>query len=78
MHLKHRWINLLLALDQFANVLLGGQPDETISSRAYRGRREKWYWRWLAAALDRLDPGHSLAAWEAERRGRQQDPDARP
>ena len=28
--------NLLLALDQLLNVLLGGYPDETLSSRFYR------------------------------------------
>lgn len=29
---RYLW-NLLIALDQFANTLLGGFPDETISSR---------------------------------------------
>lgn len=32
--------NILIALDQLANALMGGDPDETISSRlekAYRG-----------------------------------------
>lgn len=34
---KERYIQKdLVGLDQFANVLLGGSPDETISSRAAR------------------------------------------
>ena len=31
-------INILLGVDQFFNTILGGDPDETISSRA--GKRE--------------------------------------
>lgn len=37
--------NLLLALDQSLNAIFWGNPDETISSRAYRGRingSRKW------------------------------------
>lgn len=37
--------NVLIAIDQLANAVLGGEPDETISSRAYRRRIEgskKW------------------------------------
>lgn len=30
------WLALLIALDQLANTLLGGYPDETLSSRAHR------------------------------------------
>lgn len=33
--------NLLIGLDQFANVILGGAPDQTISYRAYK-HREHW------------------------------------
>jgi len=33
------FLNLLIALDQFGNALLGGDPDETISSRF--GKRSK-------------------------------------
>ena len=34
-------LNLLIGIDQFANVILGGAPDETISSRCWR-HREHW------------------------------------
>lgn len=30
--------NILIALDQLLNALLGGSPDETLSSRAHRAR----------------------------------------
>lgn len=38
-------INFLLAFDQLANVIFAGEPDETLSARAYRlelNRRRKW------------------------------------
>lgn len=30
------WMALLIGVDQMANALLGGYPDETLSSRAHR------------------------------------------
>ncbi|KAA8555060.1 hypothetical protein [Pseudomonas marginalis] len=39
--------SLLLAIDQFANALMWGYVDETLSSRAYRCRNNKK--RWLIA-----------------------------
>lgn len=38
--------NVLIALDQLANTLIGGQPDETISAKAYRMRVEKDSFGW--------------------------------
>lgn len=37
-------VRVLIALDQFANVLIGGHPDETISARAARAAEngERW------------------------------------
>lgn len=34
--MKQYLLNVLIALDQLANVLLAGAPDETLSARAYR------------------------------------------
>lgn len=34
-------LNLLIGIDQFANTLLAGAPDETISTRCWR-HREHW------------------------------------
>lgn len=49
--------NLLIAFDQLGNAFIGGDPDETISSRAAKGQH-RWYWRWLGYGLEFVDPGH--------------------
>lgn len=34
-----RWVeNVLIAIDELGNAIIGGSPHETISSRAYRAR----------------------------------------
>lgn len=65
------WVlNVLIGLDQFANTLIGGAPDETISSRASRARTRGARWgRWLCACLDWLDPGHCQDAQHTEETG---------
>lgn len=37
-------INVAIGLDEFGNALTGGDPDETISSRAAKARNEKRAW----------------------------------
>ena len=74
-------LNLAIALDQLANVLLAGAPDETLSSRAHRMRVKghRW-WGWTADAIDALlffDPDHCACAYESERRRLQQPADLR-
>lgn len=67
-------LNLLLALDQFGNVLLGGDPDETISSRLGRiatanGGSIPWsrpLSRAAGWALDRIDRDHCHDAIEPD------------
>lgn len=49
--------NLFVALDQLANAILMGDPDETISSRAAK-RQHKRGWRWLGWVLEKIDKGH--------------------
>jgi hypothetical protein len=50
----------LIGIDQAANAILFGDPDETISSRAGKGRRRgSRGWTILANFLDFLDPNHS-------------------
>lgn len=53
-------LNVLVAFDNLVNAwFLMGDPDETISSRAYKGRiNGKKYWTLLANFLDWVDPGH--------------------
>lgn len=36
--------NILISIDQLINALFGGNPDETLSSRAYKFSRKGCYW----------------------------------
>lgn len=57
--------NISIGWDQLLNAYLLGYPDETISSRAGKGRRAgKWYWTVLADILDFIDPNHAEDAIE--------------
>lgn len=67
------WLGVLIGIDQLGNALAGGDPDETISSRI--GRRKikgggsiKWKRHPLHylidAALEKIDPGHSIRSIE--------------
>lgn len=66
------FLQILIALDQLANALLGGYADETLSSRAHRMRQKgQPYWRWTAGFIDLLffwDRDHCRKAWESELR----------
>lgn len=42
--MKRYFWNILIALDQFGNAVTGGDPDETISSRAGKAMREGKVW----------------------------------
>lgn len=65
-------LNLMIALDQFANALLAGDPDETLSSRAWRAEQSgQRYWGWTRRAIDMLffwQDGHCRAAYLEEQR----------
>jgi hypothetical protein len=54
---------VLIALDQLANTLVGGYADETISARAYRKRwkRREAFINWLFR-----DPDHCRSSFESE------------
>ncbi len=76
-----RLLNVAIALDQLANALLAGQPDETLSSRAHRMRVKghRW-WGWTADAIDLLfffDPHHCERAHLSELRRLQLPPSLR-
>lgn len=49
-------INYLIAVDQLANVLMMGHPDETISSRLGRASgKERYFWvRWFRIFVNTL------------------------
>ncbi len=57
------WIKqVLIAVDQLVNALLGGWADETLSSRAYRLRHLP-FWSTLHLAIN------TLFFWDYEKRG---------
>ena len=64
------WFQILIALDQLINALLGGDADETLSARAHRMRvKGHRYWGWTAGAIDKLffwQRGHCHAAYQRE------------
>lgn len=70
---KYLW-SIFIALDQLANTFLGGDPDETISSRL--GKWSQKYedtnnWRWLIAKplcsiLGFIDPNHCQSSIELD------------
>jgi hypothetical protein len=67
-------LQVLIAIDQLANALLGGWADETLSSHAHRRHPR------LARVIDALfwfDPEHCRAAFESERFRLQAPPESR-
>ena len=69
MKLKQYIINLLVAFDQFINVLFSGQPDETISSRAWRCKDANSFWGFMRKLIDTIfffQPQHCFKAYLAE------------
>lgn len=63
-------LEILIAIDQLINTLVGGRADETLSARAHRMREKKHkWWGWTARAIDMLffwQDGHCKQAYESE------------
>lgn len=58
---------VVVSLDQLINTLTGGDPDETISSRAAKAAARGRPWGCvLCGLLDRIDPGHCARSVEAD------------
>ena len=70
---------ILVAVDQLANTLLGGMADETLSARAWRhhldGSRD-WPWA-IIDALFFWQTDHCRSAYESEVERRQLPPEYR-
>lgn len=73
-NIKKWLINILISIDQLGNTIVGGDPDETISSRLgklkqrHNGRISMtrplaWI---IDAGLDRIDLNHSIDAIEVD------------
>lgn len=71
--------NVALGIDQLANTMLGGWPDESISSRAWRNRHLGG-WAYVYAGINGVffwQRDHCYAAHVAEVQLRQMPPDLR-
>lgn len=69
----------LIAVDQLINALLGGWPDETLSSRCYRWARDgvRVWPRRVVDGLFFWQREHCKSSYESEREGRQSPPELR-
>lgn len=54
---RYFW-RILVSLDQLLNTILGGFPDETISSRAGKQRETSKLANGLCVILDKIDKNH--------------------
>ena len=73
-------LNLLIGVDQLVNIVVGGEPDETMSSHAYRMERDKKPWGFLRCVIDGLfffQPNHCQHAYESELQRMQESPEFR-
>ena len=56
--IKRYFWNILISIDQFFNVLLGGDPDETLSSRLGKYQHRYKICRLICKFLDLIDYRH--------------------
>lgn len=61
--MKAYFWNIFISLSQLLNVILGGDPDETLSSRAGKFAHRSG-WGFIARILNWIDPGHTDRARE--------------
>ena len=67
-------LQILIAIDQLGNTLLGGYADETISCRAYRKQYNSTFWKYGRRFIDALffwQEDHCYHAYQAELERRQ-------
>lgn len=62
---RYIW-NILIAIDQLLNALLGGDPDETLSSRLGKYQHRCVICRWICKLLDLIDYRHCQDAIEKD------------
>lgn len=57
--MKDYFLRILISIDQLANTILGGNEDETISSRAAKAKLQGKRWGCvLCKLLDKIDKNH--------------------
>lgn len=62
--MKQYFWNVLIGIDQFANTIIGGDPDETISSRAGKAATRCQACRYLCRVLHWFDKNHCVESIE--------------
>jgi hypothetical protein len=67
--MKRWFFNVLIAIDQLINTLVGGEPDETLSSAAFRMHEQGKFWGWTMHLINGLffDSAHCANAYLSER-----------
>lgn len=74
-------LQILIAVDQLVNTLLGGYADETLSARAWRTEQKgRWFGRIFRPLIDHIlffDPQHCYSSYVAEQQRRQFPPEYR-
>ena len=74
---------VLIAVDQLGNALLRGWSDETISSAAWRGKKQSKAWRYAQVSIDFIalhvfrDANHCEKSYASERLRTQLPPELR-
>lgn len=58
--MKQYLLNIILGVDQLANCIIGGAPDETISARCWR-HKNQFGWKQLRWLLDNV-----LLRWDRD------------
>lgn len=48
------FLNILIAFDRMINAIINGDPDETLSSVAYRENRDKTGYKWTMPFINWL------------------------
>lgn len=74
--------HVFIALDQLCTTIIGGWPDETLSSYAWRMDQQRKPWGFLRRVIDTLfwwqrTPGHCERSYIAERKRSQHPPELR-
>ena len=65
--MKDYFLRILISIDQLANTILGGNEDETISSRAAKAKLQGKRWGCvLCKLLDKFDENHCVESIEMD------------
>jgi hypothetical protein len=62
-------LNILVAFDRMINAIISGDPDETLSSVAFRKNRDEGKWKFTKGFINKLffNPNHCNHAYDFDR-----------